>query len=163
MSLSVNIDIEQASWSAAIPDLEQITRETAQSAWNRVCTKGNDEVSILFSNDDTLRDLNRRFRGKDKPTNVLSFPCANAPAMPPMMPRNLGDIAISFETVSAEAARDDKPLQDHIRHMIVHGLLHLLGHDHETDREAEAMESLERDILLVFGVSDPYLCTSEVF
>ncbi|MGE0698485.1 MAG: rRNA maturation RNase YbeY [Hyphomicrobiaceae bacterium] len=110
---------------------------------------------VAFSNDAAVRDLNARYRGKDKPTNVLSF--AAAP-MPDGMAdeAHLGDIVLAFETVAGEAATLGLALDHHIQHLVVHGVLHLLGYDHESDADAEAMEDLETAILATLGVADPY-------
>jgi probable rRNA maturation factor len=102
----------------------------------------------LFTNDAAMRKLNAEWRGKDKPTNVLSFPAARGPL--------LGDIALAAETVAREARLADKPLEDHIAHLIIHGFLHLLGYDHEVERQAEEMEALERSALSRMGIADPY-------
>ena len=102
----------------------------------------------------TLRALNARFRGIDRPTNVLSFPAAE-PGRPGKA-RALGDIALAFETLEREAAELAIPLADHYRHLIAHGFLHLIGYDHETDTEAERMEALETRILARLGAADPY-------
>ncbi len=113
------------------------------------------ELSLLFTDDAHIRVLNRDWRAKDRPTNVLSFPAfAIAPgdAVPPM----LGDVALAFETVRSEAELDGKPFDHHLTHLMVHGVLHLLGHDHEEDGEAEAMEALERAILARLAIPDPY-------
>ena len=110
------------------------------------------EVSVLLCDDDEIRTLNRQWRGFDKPTNVLSFP-APGPAHEDMP---LGDIAIAFETCDREARADVKTLDDHVTHLVIHGVLHLLGHDHETDTEAETMEDTERRILRTLGIDDPY-------
>lgn len=111
------------------------------------------DLSLLFTDDDEIGQLNADWRGKPKPTNVLSFPAASFPgaAAPP-----LGDIAFGFETVAREAQEAGLTLTDHISHLFVHGLLHLLGHDHEDDAEAEAMERLEVAILARLGIADPY-------
>jgi probable rRNA maturation factor len=101
-----------------------------------------------------LRALNLRWRGLDKPTNVLSFP-----APPPGRrgdPTTLGDIALAYETLAREAEDLGVPLADHYRHLLAHGFLHLIGYDHETDAEAERMEALETRILRRLGVGDPY-------
>ena len=111
-------------------------------------------ATILLADDETVRDLNARFRGKDYATNVLSFPAAPQPGLPG--PQPLGDLVLGFGVCAAEAAAQGKTLADHLRHLVVHGMLHLLGHDHETDGEAEAMEALERAILAALGVADPY-------
>ena len=107
-----------------------------------------EELSILFTDDAHVRKLNRDWRGHDKPTNVLSFPQPPGPL--------LGDIVLAAETVGREAALAKKSLVDHIGHLIVHGLFHLLGYDHEEDGAAEEMESLERAALAEMGIADPY-------
>jgi probable rRNA maturation factor len=111
-------------------------------------------IAIVLTDDAAMRALNKRWRGQDKPTNVLSFPAQPMPGEDGA--RHLGDIVISFETMVAEAARDEKPFAHHLAHLAVHGYLHLLGHDHETDRDASAMERLETQILARIGVPDPY-------
>ena len=108
------------------------------------------EVSLLFTDDEGIRALNARWRSKDKPTNVLSFPQREGSL--------LGDVALGFETVRREAELGDKPLHHHIAHLIVHGTLHLLGYDHEREADARVMEGLERRILAALGVADPYAC-----
>jgi probable rRNA maturation factor len=107
-------------------------------------------VTILLADDATVQDLNARFRGKDAPTNVLSFP-APATAAP-----HLGDIALAYGVCSREAQAQGKPLAHHLMHLTAHGVLHLLGYDHQSDADAEAMEALERKILAGLGVPDPY-------
>ena len=101
-----------------------------------------------------MRALNARWRGQDKPTNVLSFPAAGAEKLAESAA--LGDIAVAFETLAREAEAADVPLADHYRHLIAHGFLHLIGYDHQTDEEAERMEALETRILARLGVADPY-------
>jgi probable rRNA maturation factor len=112
------------------------------------------ELSLLFTDDAHIRVLNKRYRGKNKPTNVLSFPAPRA--KPKTFGPQLGDLVFAAETVAAEAARDGISLADHLAHLIVHGFLHLLGHDHEVEREAIAMEGLETAILARLGIADPY-------
>ncbi len=102
-----------------------------------------------------VRTLNRDHRGKDKPTNVLSFPIGNAGGVD-AAPTMLGDVVLACETVMAEAAAQGKSVADHLRHLVVHGVLHLTGHDHEDDAEAERMERLETRVLADLGVGDPY-------
>lgn len=116
------------------------------------------EVSLRLTDDDEIQALNRDYRGKDKPTNVLSFPLIEdfndlADLPTPIM---LGDIVIAYGVVATEAKDQDKAFADHVTHLLVHGLLHLLGYDHETDSDAEVMETLEIDILAALGVQDPY-------
>ncbi len=119
------------------------------------------ELSIVFTDDAAMRKLNMAYRGKDSATNVLSFPQAGIEppagvAGPQLAGMLLGDVILSAETVAGEAALADKPLEDHMAHLIIHGFLHLLGYDHETGREAEKMEQLERVALKTLGIPDPY-------
>ncbi len=118
------------------------------------------ELGILFVDDAHIRSLNAEWRGKDKPTNVLSFPAFPSGAVgqvPPM----LGDIVLAWETVLREAELEEKPFDHHLTHLIVHGFLHLVGYDHENDAEAETMESAERDILAALAIKDPYAVTDK--
>ena len=112
------------------------------------------ELSLLLSDDAGVRELNRAWRSLDTTTNVLSFPGSGAAS--PEGVHHLGDIALAFETVAREAEAEGKSLADHVAHLIVHGVLHLLGRDHETDDEAEAMEALETAALASLGIADPY-------
>jgi probable rRNA maturation factor len=102
-----------------------------------------------------MRRLNKTWRGKDKPTNVLSFPQAGG-AFPQKRGLLLGDVILAAETVAREAALAEKPLEDHMAHLIIHGFLHLLGYDHQVEADAEKMEQLERVALKRLGISDPY-------
>lgn len=110
-------------------------------------------IGVLIEDDAAIRELNRRWRGVDKPTNVLAFPTAAAPSI---APRHLGDIAISYETAIREAQAQARPFAHHLAHLTVHGFLHLLGYDHQSDAAAEEMEDLERKILARLGIPDPY-------
>jgi probable rRNA maturation factor len=112
------------------------------------------EVSFLLADDAAIAELNGQYRGKPKPTNVLSFPAADVP--PGTGPQPLGDIIVAYETLVGEAEDEGKPVLDHLAHLTIHGVLHLAGYDHETDDEAERMEALEREILATIGVPDPY-------
>jgi probable rRNA maturation factor len=113
------------------------------------------ELSVVFSDDAWMRRLNKTFRGKDKPTNVLSFPQAGGASLGNQA-LLLGDVILAAETVAREAKLADKPLEDHMAHLIIHGFLHLLGYDHQGEAEAEKMEQLERVALETLGISDPY-------
>ncbi|HZO45834.1 MAG TPA: rRNA maturation RNase YbeY [Xanthobacteraceae bacterium] len=127
---------------------------SAITAANRAAGPEQGEVTIVVDDDARIRALNKLWRGFDKPTNVLSFP---APDTQPGPARMLGDIAISYETAAREAVAEGKSFADHMAHLSVHGFLHLLGYDHESDEDAEEMERLERLILASIGVSDPYI------
>lgn len=113
------------------------------------------EVSLLFTDDATIQGINAQWRAKDKPTNVLSFPAF--PLKPGMAPKlMLGDIVFAFQTVEREAFDEQKPFENHLSHLIAHGLLHLFGYDHENDADAQAMEALEIRILARLAIPDPY-------
>lgn len=118
------------------------------------------EIAVVLADDSAVRALNAKFRGRDAPTNVLSFPAPSAPEFRAPEaghePLPLGDIVLAFETVQAEAGAQGKEFIHHATHLLVHGVLHLLGYDHESDAEAEAMESRERAILQRLDMPDPY-------
>jgi probable rRNA maturation factor len=140
-------------------DAETIVHRAIEAAAAMIDTPTADaEVAVMLTDDQGIRTLNRNWRNIDKPTNVLSFPAlqpATAPG-PDDAPRMLGDIAIAYETTRAEADAEHKPFAHHLSHLAIHGFLHLVGYDHETDDEAETMESLEREILAHLGIPDPY-------
>jgi probable rRNA maturation factor len=115
------------------------------------------DVTIVLTDDVEMAELNRTWRGKDAPTNVLSFPAGDGPGEP----GPLGDIVIAFETTQREANDENTALADHLSHLVVHGVLHLLGLDHMQDAEAERMEDLERNALAALGIADPYACAGE--
>jgi len=119
---------------------------------------GEAELAVMLTDDRGIRTLNQNWRGIDKATNVLSFPALQptGPAGPDDAPCMLGDIAIAYETTRQEADEEAKPFDHHLSHLAVHGFLHLIGYDHENDADAEAMESLEREILAQLGIPDPY-------
>jgi probable rRNA maturation factor len=169
----IDVEIEDAAWTTALPEAESLARTAAQAALCLPRREGDGVVeaaasrsapgpapppksgeargvTLLLTDDDMVRDLNARFREQDKPTNVLSFP---APANPE---RFLGDVALAYGVCAREAAEQGKPLAHHLQHLVAHGVLHLLGYDHIGDDEAEAMEDLERIVLAGLGVPDPY-------
>ena len=152
----IEVELEDAAWAAALPTAEALTVETALAALTCAPDGGLacGSVTILLTDDATVRDLNARFRDKDYATNVLSFPAAPLPGF--SGPQPLGDLALAYGVCAAEAATQGKTLANHLRHLVAHGVLHLLGHDHADDDEAEAMETLERKILAGLGVADPY-------
>ena len=155
--MTVSIAVEDEAW-AALPDLEGLT-QSAVGAVLAAENKGIEldcEVAVLFTNDAAIADINSEWRGKDKPTNVLSFPTAADMPVPKGEPKPLGDIVLAFGVISREAAEQGKTLRARTTHLIVHGMLHLLGHDHEDEAEAREMEGLETEILKGLGISDPY-------
>lgn len=167
----IDIEVEDEAWTAALPDAEALVRAAAEAAlggplgayglapppsaspppppsspgqersWN---------VTLLLTDDESVRELNRDFRHRDSSTNVLSFPA------PPNPEDHLGDVALAYGVCVREAAEQGKPLSHHLQHLTVHGVLHLLGYDHIGDDEAEVMEGLERAVLAGLGVPDPY-------
>ncbi|HEX4198675.1 MAG TPA: rRNA maturation RNase YbeY [Caulobacteraceae bacterium] len=145
----IEVAIEDDAWVVVLPDAEALAMAAAVAALAQVGGESG-EVAILLADDAAIRALNGRFRGQDKPTNVLSFPAG------PGADGLAGDIILAYGTCAAEAAAQAKPLADHLRHLVVHGVLHLHGHDHGDDAEAVAMETLERRILQGLGVPDPY-------
>ena len=146
----IEVEIEDAAWTGALPDVAAVAERAAAAALGTV----EGDVVVLLTDDDTVRDLNARFRDRDRPTNVLSFPAAEMP-LPGQAP-HLGDLVLAYGVCAAEAQAQGKSLGDHLSHLTVHGVLHLLGRDHEAEAEAEAMEAEERDILATLGVADPY-------
>lgn len=153
--LSADILVTAACWEAE-PEAETLVQRAIAAAARQACPSVDGaEVAIVLTDDSGIQTLNRDWRGIDKPTNVLSFPAAPVPG-PDTQPRMLGDIAIAFEVTRREAESENKPFAHHLSHLAVHGFLHLLGYDHETDADAEIMENLERQILDDLDIPDPY-------
>ena len=146
--IEFDLILEDDSWQA-IPDLEQVCQAAFEAA--RKVEPADGVVSLMLADDDALHELNRQFRGKDKPTDVLSFP---ADAMDRPL---LGDIAVAHGVSLADANAQGKALADHLTHLLIHGYLHLMGHDHETQAEAGIMEALEIKALASLGIANPYL------
>ena len=151
----MSIDIQVMSSAADIPSEGKI-RSWIGAVLERIDAGGAVEISLRIVDEDEGRALNNTYRGKDKATNVLSFPSGIGAELPAGLPRPLGDVVICAPLVRREAAEQGKTERDHWAHLLVHGTLHLLGYDHESAREAEAMEALEREILAGRGVADPY-------
>jgi len=146
MSAEIYFIKEEPAW----PDLDHLIRRCVNAALHSANYEQSAALSVVLAHDDFVQDLNKRYRGQDKPTNVLSFPQNDE------MMDNLGDIIFALETVQREAAAQDKKFKDHVAHLAVHGTLHLLGYDHERDEDAEHMESLEIQILEGLNISNPY-------
>ena len=169
MSCAHRIDVAPlpAAWRKFLPRAGALARKAAVAALEdgraklparaRSRHRGALEISVVPTSDAAMRRLNHTYRGKNKPTNVLSFPALQprGPRLEDEAPRMLGDIAIAYETTRREADEEQKPFGHHLSHLAVHGFLHLIGHDHEQDQEAETMESLEREILAQLGIPDP--------
>lgn len=160
MSL-VDAVIEDNRWQAV--GLETLAARAAEAALGYLSVDmAAHEISLLGCDDARIAELNESFRGKAKPTNVLSWPSedlspdeAGGAPLPPEM-EELGDIALAYETCVSEADAAGKPLNDHVTHLIIHGVLHLMGYDHETEEDAVLMEGLEVRILASLGLPDPY-------
>jgi probable rRNA maturation factor len=153
---AVDVVIASTRWNKT-PHAAKLVRRTIAAA-APVRTR-NAELSVVLASNRTTAALNRQWRGQDRPTNVLSFPApkrAHSRAATRGAPRHLGDIVIAYETTAAEARAERKAFDHHLAHLAVHGFLHLLGYDHESRAEAEAMERRERRILARLGVPDPY-------
>jgi probable rRNA maturation factor len=148
----IEVEIEDDAWTSALPDAAAVSERAGQAVLDAIAPTDDQEpeVAVLLTSDEVVAELNQRFRGKAGPTNVLSFPASANPE------NHLGDVALAHGVCAREAADQGKSLEQHLAHLVVHGVLHLLGYDHETDHEAEAMEALERSILESLGVPDPY-------
>ncbi len=144
----IDVLIEDPAWEASEPRAAALAEIAAAAVLEHEKAEAGD-ISILLADDARLAALNKAFRGKDAPTNVLSFPAPAGAAA-------LGDMALAFGVCSREAAEQGKSLAHHLQHLTAHGVLHLLGYDHESDAEAEAMEAKEAAILAGLGVADPY-------
>lgn len=151
----VTIDVEDEAWHH-LPGLEELARSAVSAALAGLNISGNTETALLFTDDASIAAINAEWRGKPTPTNVLSFPTPEDFAVPDGEPRPLGDIVLAYGTVAREAEEQGKTLQAHAMHLIVHGVLHLAGHDHEDDTQADAMERLEIEILKGLGITNPY-------
>jgi probable rRNA maturation factor len=155
---AVDLAVEDGRWETAIRGLEDLVTRAVEAglAVAPERPEGSVEVSILLTDDATVRTLNRTWRGKDKATNVLSFPAVPQPAHAGVA-TPIGDVVLAYETLVRESAEQSKPLQNHLAHLLVHGTLHCLGQDHETgEAEADAMEALEVAALATLGMPDPY-------
>jgi probable rRNA maturation factor len=160
VTLVLHIDVEHEGWRR-MGDVETLTRAAIEAALATEPPPGilmgakQIEIGIRFADDRLVQELNRAYRGKDKPTNILSFPIEDTPAAQEA-PLLLGDLALAFETTAGEAAEKQVTLAQHATHLLVHGTLHLLGHDHQEEADADRMERLEVEILDGLGVPDPY-------
>ena len=146
----IDVLVECDLWKDS-DDAEPAVRRAIAEAAVTQSTPGA-ELAIVLTNDSAIRLLNRTWRGVDAATNVLSFPIGRTGGDPLL----IGDVVLAYETIAAEARAEGKPFAHHVAHLAVHGFLHLLGHDHERKKAAEAMERLERNILQRLGIPDPY-------
>lgn len=151
----IDVIVESTLWEG-LPEAEALAERAALAAVaaSDVAIMDGAEMSLMLTDDAAIKELNRTWRDKDKPTNVLSWPAADPDDL--AHSPHCGDIAVAYETLAREAAEEGKSVGDHFSHLVVHGVLHLLGYDHETDDEADEMEQLETDVLSGLGVADPY-------
>lgn len=162
MALKTHLRIDGGQWKDELPEVAGLVKKAAAEAWK----KGNQgeleipvkqaEVSILLTDDAAVHELNKEYRGVDRPTNVLSFAALDDESEPVVDPMLLGDIVVAFDTTKREAAEQGCSFADHLFHLVVHGMLHLIGYDHIEDWEAEEMEALEIRILADNGIGNPY-------
>jgi probable rRNA maturation factor len=160
---SIEVSVLCGKWRDTLPDAAETARSAARLALVRgmsetaIAPPERVELGIRLADDAEQRHLNRDWRGIDRPTNVLAF-CGWEPGtpLPEGAPWLLGDVALAYEAVAREAQQQGKAFADHFRHLVVHGVLHLLGYDHATDAAAAQMEALETSILAGMGVADPY-------
>jgi len=161
-ALDVAVSVPCPTWRTAVAGVEGVVRRAARAAFDAVSPPVvHAEAAIVLADDSLVRGLNRDYRGRDEPTNVLAF--ANLEdrggrrvACPDGAPAALGDVVLAYETAAAEAAEEGKALSDHLSHLVVHGMLHLLGYGHDTETEADPMERLEIQVLLRLDVANPY-------
>lgn len=149
MTGAVEFVVQAESWAKA-DGVEALCRSAIEAGLARVEAPRAGAVVVLFADDATVQSLNARYRGKDKPTNVLSFPAPEREGYP-------GDVALAFETCAREAQAAGRALAHHAAHLALHGVLHLNGYDHQEEDEASAMEALETAALAEVGIADPYL------
>lgn len=163
IAVSVDLTIDDPLWrDAVVQPLALLVRKAARGAfriaaadgWHTTASRLNLAVALI--DDRAMRRLNYQFRGRAKPTNVLSFAALDRGKPAPGAPFHLGDIALAFGVIAAEAGKQRKSVNDHLCHLVVHGVLHLLGYDHETEADAARMETLERVALAGMGIADPY-------
>jgi probable rRNA maturation factor len=159
--IAIDLSIACAAWKRALPTVAIVARKAAVAALAQSGRKiGAAELSLVLADDVTVQELNARWRGKDAPTNVLAFASDEPPVKG--QPLLLGDVVLAYQTVAREAREQKKRLADHLRHLVIHGVLHLLGYDHIKPAPAKRMEALETRILASLGVADPYRLREEL-
>jgi len=149
-ALKIDVRVDSDAWDATKSATVTVRRAITQAA-GALSTKGA-ELAVVLTDDAAIRSLNRRWRGIDAATNVLSFPARSSGGDPPL----IGDVVLAHDTIAREARAQHKPFAHHLAHLAVHGFLHLVGYDHERIKEAQKMEQLERKILQRLAIPDPY-------
>ena len=153
LDLTLSLTVEAGSWGD-LGDVEGLCARAAEAALVVAGVEGLVSLELLLTDDEAVREINSEWRGKNEPTNVLSFPAAPTPGFPG--PRPLGDVVLAWETLGREAQASGIPLAGHAAHLLAHGVLHCLGYDHDTEAAAEEMEALETKAMALIGVDDPY-------
>lgn len=149
----IDVSIEEGQWTDNDKDRVRTAVTAALTRSGDTSSGAGAEVSVLLTDDASIRRLNKAYRHKDGATNVLSFPGSDVPAA---SDRLLGDVVLAYETIAREAVAQDKTFDAHLSHLVIHGVLHLLGFDHQTAHEAAVMEARERETLAALGIADPY-------
>ncbi len=154
----IDITINDDRWISDIQDIENITKNIIKTSISKIINNsGMTEVSVVLADNNFIKGLNKTYRGKDNPTNVLSFPLTEKNEITTKQEfLSLGDIIIAYETIKSEAQAQNKSFQDHFTHMLVHGCLHLMHYDHITEGDAQEMETLEINILKTMNIKNPY-------
>lgn len=151
---NIIVQVSERAWQADSEDPQSMTRRVVGTLFEHLgLSSSTADLTVRFADDGEVRALNLQFRGKDAATNVLSFRANQVPARED---DGLGDVILAYETVVREAGEQGKTIENHTAHLVVHGVLHLLGYDHDTDEKAEAMELIEKDVLAQLGICDPY-------
>ncbi len=161
--MEIGITIRHSAWRTALPEARRVTRKAALAALALTPKPRANELAVVLADDALLRTLNCDYRGVDKATNVLAFAYAEGGKQPgPEGSEILGDVVVSLEATRAEAAKAGRGLGEHLSHLVIHGVLHLLGYDHDNDGDAETMEDLEIEALAGLGIANPYAPTRAV-
>ena len=159
--IEIAISLRDSAWSTALPEAAAVARRAAAAALEAAPKlSGQVELGVVLADDAFVRTLNKDYRGQDRATDVLSFPVHEPPqldAPPGNMPLMLGDVVLARETVQRDSASAGVGLADRVSHLVVHGVLHLLGHDHDEPDAGRRMRALETQTLLGLGLSDPYV------
>ena len=159
--IEIAISLRDSAWSTALPEAEAVARRAAAAALEAAPDlSGQVELGVVLADDAFVRTLNREYRGQDSATDVLSFPIHEPPQLDPQpqdMPLVLGDVVLARETVQRDSATAGVGLADRVSHLVVHGVLHLLGHDHDEPDAERHMRALESQTLLALGLCDPYV------
>ncbi|WP_044283318.1 rRNA maturation RNase YbeY [Candidatus Endolissoclinum faulkneri] len=154
-NITVHISIASPEWNVAIPNVSKIAKQAVSMTLIDAQNKEDLEISLLLTSDKEQRILNRKYRGHNNTTNVLSFPTTFFPSI---RPKPIGDISLAFERTIQEAREQNKAFIHHTSHLLVHGTLHLLGYDHQDKTAAKQMEFREKKILNELGIANPYVC-----